>query len=238
MSHRRVLCALLAFSLFSVIAAGAQETLPVPVFVTSLETPLPPPLKPEQHAGAFSTTRDAMFALGAKLRKEHGNKTSAWPADVWDIFNEAEDAHMMTVARRDYERKETQLGLDDSVADFVRGVGENKRMTLVKTAEEAALVVQITGRRYAPGADVYDNKYFVRFRLSPGPKMTDERFIELTRGYNWTDGYTKTFSRPKPGAVFVDLEAGTPVSYRNGAGTVRAIVERFIRAKLEPARKK
>jgi hypothetical protein len=237
MIRRHALYVLISLALVPAEAL-AQESLPVPVYVTHLETELPAPLKPEQHAAAFSSTREEMFAVAAKLRKEHGDKTSAWSPEVWKIFNDVEDAHMMTVARRDYQRSETQLGLADSVEDFVRGAAANKGMTLVKGADEASLLVHITGRRYAPGSDVYENKYFVRFRLAPGPKMTPERFVELTRDYKWTDGYTKVFSRPKDGAVYVDLEAGTPVSYRNGAGTVRAIVERFIRSRIDPARKK
>ena len=109
---------------------------------------------------------------------------------------------MMTAARRDYERAETHLALADSVEDFIRGAAVNKGMTLVKSAEEASLVVQITGRRYDAKAGVYDPKYFVRFRLSPGAKMTTERFVELTQGYKWTSVFSKAFSRPKPGAMW------------------------------------
>jgi hypothetical protein len=217
---------------------AAQESLPVPVFVTHLETPLPPPMKPEQHEAAFRRTRDEMFAVAAQLRKEHGDKTSQWPPEVWRIFNDAEDTHMMTLARRDYERPETQLGLADSVEDFVRGAGANKAMTLVKSAEDASLVVQITGRRYAPGADVFEPKYFIRYRLSPGAKMAPERFIDLTYGYKWTSVFSKAFSRPKTGAMWVDLEAGTPASYKNCAGMVRAVVEGFIKSTMDPAKKK
>jgi hypothetical protein len=237
MSLRHVAYAVAAVFLIAANAL-AQETLPIPVFVTHLEAPPPPPLKPEQHLAAISNTRDEMFAVAAKLRKEHGDQTKQWPPEVWKIFNDAADVHWMAVARRDYEQPQTRLSLDDSVADFVRGAGGNRGMTLLQSADEAALVVQITGRRYAPGSDVYENAYFIRFRIAPGAKMSSERFIELTRDYNWTDGYTRTFSRPKDGAMYVDLEAGTPVSYRNGAGTVRAIVERFIRARMDPAKKK
>jgi hypothetical protein len=237
MSFRNDCCVALALSCF-VAALPAQESLPVPVFVTYLETPLPAPLKPEQHEAAFTRTRAEMFAVAAQLRKEHGDKTNQWPPEVWQIFNDAEDAHMMTVARRDYERPETQVALADSVEDFVRGAAANKGMTLVNSAEEASLVVQITGRRYARGADVYDPKYFIRFRLSPGAKMTAERFVELTQGYKWTSAFSKAFSRPKPGATWADLEAGTPASYKNGAGMVRFVVESFITATIDPAKKK
>jgi hypothetical protein len=216
----------------------AQETLPVAVFVTHLETPLPPPIKPEQHEAAFKRTRDEMFAVAAQLRKEHGDKTSQWSPEVWKIFNDAEDTHMMTVARRDYERPETQLALADSVEDFVRGAGANKAMALVKSAEDASLVVQITGRRYAPGADVFEPKYFIRYRLSPGAKMTAERFMEATQGYKWTSVFSKALSRPKAGSMWVDLAAGTPASYTNCAGMVRAVVEAFIKSTMDPAKKK
>jgi hypothetical protein len=231
-------CRVVLVLLFFAAGLSAQESLPVPVFVTHLETPLPAPMKPEQHEAAFKRTRDEMFAVAAQLRKQHGDKTNQWPPEVWKIFNDAEDVHMMTVARHDYERPETQLALADSVEDFVRGAAANKGMTLVKSAEDASLVVQITGRRYAPGADVFEPKYFIRFRLSPGARMPTERFMDLTQGYKWTSVFSKAFARPKLGAIWVDLEAGTPASYKNSAGMVRAVVENFIRATIDPAKKK
>jgi hypothetical protein len=231
-------CYLVVALIFFGAELPAQEAWPVPVFVTHLETPLPAPMKPEQHEAAFKRTRDEMFAVAAQLRKEHGDKTSQWPPEVWKIFNDAEDAHMMTLARRGYERPDTQLALADSVEDFVRGASANKSMTLVKSAEEASLVVQITGRRYAPGADAFDPKYFIRYRLSPGAKMTSDRFMELTQGYKWTSVFSKAFARPKPGAWWVDLEAGTLASYKNCAGMVRSVVEAFIKTTMDPAKKK
>lgn len=231
-------CCLVVALIFLAAELPAQESLPVAVFVTHLETPLPAPMKPEQHEAAFKRTRDEMFAVAAQLRKEHGDKTSQWPPEVWKIFNDAEDAHMMTLARRDYERPDTQLAVADSVEDFVRGASANKSMTLVKSADEASLVVQITGRRYAPGADAFDPKYFIRYRLSPGANMTTERFMELTQGYKWSSVFSKAFSRPKPGAWWVDLEAGTLASYKNCAGMVRSVIEGFIKTTMDPAKKK
>ena len=85
MSFRNGSCLALALS-FLAAQLPAQDLWPVPVFVTHLETPLPAPLKPEQHEAAFKRTRDEMFAVAAQLRKEHGDKTSQWPPDVWQIF--------------------------------------------------------------------------------------------------------------------------------------------------------
>jgi|tagenome__1003787_1003787.scaffolds.fasta_scaffold20589347_1 hypothetical protein len=237
MSFRNACC--LAIALFTLtVELPAQESLPVPVFVTSLETERPAPMKPEEHAAAFKRTREEWFAVAAQLRKEHGDNTNQWTPDVRQILDDAEDTHMLTLARRDYERADTQLAIADSVEDFVRGADGSKAIALVKNAEDASLDVQITGRRYAKDAGVYDPKYFVRYRLSPGPKMTAERFVELTRGYKWTSPFTKAFSRAKPRAMWVDLETGSPASYKNGAAIVRGVVENFIKATMDPAKKK
>ena len=240
MPLRPVLYLLVLLATVLTPAAGrAQEAFPAPVFVTHLETPPLPPLKPEQHEAAIRGTRDQMFEVAAQLRKQHGDKTSAWPPEVWMVFYDAEDAHTLAVARRDYQPPETRLGLADSVEDFLRGAGGNKGMTMVASADQASLVVQITGRRRiasAPGPT--DNRYFIRFRLVPGTKMTGERFLDLTRGYKWNNLWSKQIVHAKDASPYVELEAGSMASYKNCAGMVRAIVETFIRARLDPSRKK
>lgn len=223
----RAIWCLIASLLLLPAAAAAQETLPVPVFVTHLEvTPLPP-LKPQEHEAAAQQTRSARNALAERLHKEHGSKTSAWPADVWETFYLADDAHTLAVARRDYQPRETLLALDDSVEDVRRNRG-NKYMTLVTDAAQAALLVQITGRRRISRTDVFDNGYFIRFRVAPGPGMSMDRFLELTRGYNWNGAFSKLISRARPGTPYVDLEAGSPVSYKNCAAGVAGTVMRLI----------
>ena len=216
----------------------ALEALPVPVLVTRLETQPLPPLKPEVHEDAIKQTRAEMFAVGEQLRKQHGDKTSAWPPEVWQLFYVAEDAHTLTVARRDYESPDTRLGLADSAEDFVRGAGANKAMRMVTGADEASLLVQIIGRRRASVSGPTDNRYFIRFRLVPGAKMTGARFLELTQGYKWNNLWSKVIAHPNDASGYFELEAGSPASYKNCAGMVRAIVEGFIKAQLDPARRK
>lgn len=223
---------LIAGMLLLPAAAAAQETLPVPVFVTHLEPAPLPPLRPEAHETAARQTRAAMFELAERLRKEHGKKTAAWPADVWDTFYLAEDAHTIAVARRDYQPRETVLALDDSVEDIRRNRG-NKFMTLAAAPDQAVLVIQVTGRRRIPRTDVFENGYFIRFRLAPGPNLSMDRFLELTRGYNWNGAFSKLISRARTGTPYVDLEAGSPVSYKNCAAGVfgavmRLIADRFV----------
>jgi hypothetical protein len=227
-----------ALAILAAPAAGrAQETLHVPVFVTQIETPQLPPLKPEAHAAAIEGAKSVMFDLAAKLRKEHGDKTKAWPPEVWDQFYVSEDAYQLAIARRDYQAPETRKLLDDSVADFLRG-GSNKAVTMVTSADEAALVVQITGRRHIEAPGVTDNSYFIRFRLLPGGKMTGARFLELTRDYKWNNLWLKLIAHPKGDRGYYDMEAGTFAGWKKGAGMVEATVELFIKLKMDPARKK
>jgi hypothetical protein len=233
-------CSLLCTLVLLLAAADvrSQEALPIAVFVTHLETPLPPPLKPEEHEAAIRQAREEMFAVAAQLRKQHGEKTSNWPPEVWRVFHDAEDLHTLAIARRDYERSQTQLALADSVEDVLRGASGNKGLTMVKSADEASLVVQITGRRYAPAPGPTDNRYFIRFRLRPGARMPGDRFAELTRTHTWNNLWTRLFARPKDANGYVDLEAGHMASYRSASAIVRAIVEGFVRAELDPSRKK
>ena len=228
--------------IFVMLVAAAEclalEAFPVPVFVTQRETQPLPPLKPEVHEAAIRQTRNEMFAVAEQLRKQHGDKTKAWPPDVWKLFYVAEDAHTLAEARRDYEAPETRLGLADSVEDFVRGAGANKGMTMATSADDASLLVQIIGRRRASAPGPTDNRYFIRFRLLPGAQMTGARFLELTQGYKWDNPWSKLIAHPKDASGYFELEAGSPASYKTCAGMVRATVEWFIRAQMDPAKKK
>src|SRR5687767_3890576 len=118
MSRRPALFLLILIALVPVVTAGrAQEAYPAPVFVTHLQTPALPLLKPAQHEAAIAGARSEMFDVAAQLRKQHGDKTSNWPPAVWAEFYVAEDAHTRAVARRDFEAPETTLRLADTVED-------------------------------------------------------------------------------------------------------------------------
>lgn len=234
---RRVIPLLLVM-LVAAAECRALEALPVPVLVTQLETQALPPLKPEVHEAAIKRTRTEMFAVAEQLRKQHGDKTSAWPPEVWKLFYVAEDANTLTIARRDYEAPDTRLDLADSAEDFVRGAAANKAMTMATAADEASLLVQIVGRRKASAPGPTDNRYFIRFRVAPGAKMTGARFLELTQGYKWDSPWSKVIAHPVDASGYFELEAASPASYKNCAGMMRGIVEGFIKERLDPTKKK
>ena len=121
----------------------------------------------------------------------------------------------------------------------MRGIGtNNKVLTAVTNEADAAFVEKITGRRRGVAKDITDNRYFVRFRIAPGAKLTPERFLEVANGHKWKNLWTTLFAHETEATPYVDLEGGSPASYKNAAGSVRAAVQDFIRATLDPARKK
>lgn len=111
-------------------------------------------------------------------------------------------------------------------------------MTGVASAQEAALVLQIVGRRRIQAPGVTDNTHFIRFRLLPGGKMTGARFLELTRDYKWNNLWLKLLAHPQDENGCYEMEAGTFASWKNAAGMVRSTVERFIKTRIDPGRKK
>lgn len=238
MAARAVLTSLVLLLLTSIGAqAQTQEPYPVPVFVTVLETPAPPRLRPEQHEAAITGAHKRMFEVAAALRKQHGDQSKNWPPAALKEYYLAEDAHRLAVARRDYEAPATSLQLADSVEDFWRGFNQSS-MTMASSAEEASLIVQITGRRRISPPGPTDNRYFVRFRLAPGGKMSGERFDELTTGHKWDGLLVKHIARYTAETAYVDLEAGSMASWKQGVGGVRITLLQFIQQRIDPAAKK
>ena len=239
MSLRPFLSLCAAALLLASSSVDAQQALPLGLFVTHLQTPVSARLPPEQHEGAMVGTRRAFIELVEKLQKQYGRKSSAWPPEARKEYQDAEDARTLAEARRDYEAPQTRQLLTDSVADILRELSRNKVIQPVASADEAALIVQVTGRRLVPGADPINNGYFIRFRLMPGTKLAGDRFVELARSFDsWNTYFSKVLARPQDAAGYVDVEVHSPVSWRNCAGSVTAIVGAFVRERLDPAKKK
>jgi hypothetical protein len=235
---RQIVVSALLLLPFTAPVARAQDALPLPVFVTMKKLPLPPQRTAEEHGFAITKAQNEMFELAARMRKEHGDKMQAWPPEAIAAVEYAEDQWNRATVEGYYEWPNTQLGLDDSVQDFIRGAGKSKALTVAPSAEGAAFVVTITNRRYLPSKDITGNSYFIRFRLQPGGKTTGEQFVELVRGYKWNTAWSQVLSRPNNASGFVELEAGSMASYKNCAAAVRSVVERFIWQRLGPEKDK
>jgi hypothetical protein len=237
MTHRRALCVSAILLIGSAIAL-AQNAAPVPIFVTVQETPVLPPLKPEQHEQVIQARRAQMFDTGTQLRKQHGDNTKAWPPEVWNTFHEAEDAYRLAIAHRDYQPSTMRVFLPDSMKDFLRDAEKAKNLQIVQSADEAALIVTITARRMGSASGITDNRYFVRFTLRPGPKLSGERFVEANRDYKWNPLIATQLVHVKDPAGYVELEAGSMAGFRQAGGAVNTLVLVFSRERLQAPVKK
>jgi hypothetical protein len=230
--------ATVAAAVMLVQASGvAQESLPLRVHVTTIALPALPVLTPEQHEQEIARTRSQQLAEADRLRQKYGGKTKSWPNEAWDQFNRTEDAHAQAVARADYEPDVTR-GLEaDSVKDVLKELRKSKVLTLVAGAEQADLVIGISGRRLTSPAVLTDNAYFVRFSLEPGALADRARVLEAMRRHEWNGQTTKVISRPWDAAGFADLEAASPFGMRQAGEWVVGMVERFARERFGPAKK-
>jgi hypothetical protein len=68
--------------------------------------------------------------------------------------------------------------------------------------------------------------------------MSPERFHELTYAYKWNNAWTKLIAHPHDPAPYLDLEAGSPASWKNAADGVTGAVVVFIHDRMERKTKK
>jgi hypothetical protein len=227
--NRRMSIVLLA-SLLIPIGVVELRAQPLPVFVSVVEEPQPPPLKPEQHAAAIDAAQKRMFAIANDLRKQHGNRQQDWPPDAVDAVRAAENTYNVTIARRDYQPAITRMGLGTVVADLVAELGKSKLIAPVTTPAGAALALDVVGCRTAQTTGVTDAKYFIRLRIRPGPALSDARLREASAQYRWgPDFLTKAFVRPTAEAAYWDVEIGSPAAYKTAAAVARNVLEGFVK---------
>ena len=226
-----------AAALLATVTGAAQAALPLKVYVTTIVLPPLPILTPDQHEQAITRARSQRTAEADRLRQQYGSKTKTWPTEAWDQFNRAEDAHARAVARAEYEPDVTRGLVDDSVKDVLKELRKSKVLTLATGADQADLVIGISGRRLTSPAVLTDNAYFVRFNLEPGALADRARVLEAMRRQEWEGQTTKVISRPWDTTEFADLEAASPFGMRQAGEWVVGMVERFARERFGPAKK-
>ena len=95
---------------------------------------------------------------------------------------------------------------------------------------------------HVPAQDFVTRSVFAacvtRLGSAPGAKMPAERFHELTYDYKWNNAWTKLIAHPTDPSPFVDLEVGSPASWKNAADGVQGAVVVFIHDRMEPKTKK
>jgi hypothetical protein len=126
------------------------------------------------------------------------------------------------------------------VADVVKEIGKSKVLTLVASASEAHLALQIMGRRQTPklANRIFDNNHFVRSRLTPGTSADRKRALDAMYRHEWTRQTARLIARPRHAIDYADLEAGSPFGMKAADEWVAGMVERFAREQYDPAKRK
>jgi hypothetical protein len=122
--------------------------------------------------------------LEKELKGQHGKKREEWPTDVDDKMVAAEEVEARANADYEYMKVETKA-LKDSTKDVteeIEGLVKNKVVTLVPSAAEADLVLQIEGRRgeKTMPTQLKPDRCYVLFSIGPGGKAgAAERFAKV-----------------------------------------------------------
>ena len=114
--------------------------------------------------------------------------------------------------------------------------GEKNHITLVSSASDAQVIVEVNGRRSgSSGAQpglmaVRDDLYWISFVVKPGPKLPVERFAAVPRTYRLRRaGYQAwRLAIPRPDQPEWRFEAHGFQRWGNAANVASVLVEDFI----------
>src|SRR5688572_2685277 len=119
--------------------------------------------------------REARKALEKQLKDQLGKKRETWPPEKDDELYALEEAEAL--AEADYEyRKIDPKGIADSVKDLTESIqgkgvaGRKERITLVESAADADLVVEVQARRSGKTlpTQIKPDRCFVLFTVGVG----------------------------------------------------------------------
>ena len=190
---------------------------------------------------AIKAARQKRKDLEKGLKAQHGKKRDAWPPDIQDQMYAAEEAEALAEADWAY-RKVKQEGLSDTAEDVRKSIigdgmaGKKEHITLVGSAAEAQLIVEVNGRRSgSSGAQgglmaLRDDLYWISFFVKPGPKLPVERFAAVPRTYRLRRaGYQAwRLSIPRPEHPEWRFEAHGFQRWGSAANVVSVQIEDFI----------
>jgi hypothetical protein len=173
--------------------AGSRDTAPLKVYVTSAQV--------EERKTVDDATRDALKAKREEAREarkaaekqmkdQYGKKRETWPPEKDEELYALEEAEAM--AEADYEYRKVDLkGLSDSVKDVTESIegkgmaGRKDRLVLVRSAEEADLVLEVANRRTGKTlpTQLRPDRCFVLFNVAPGGKLDTAHFARVPATY-------------------------------------------------------
>ena len=190
---------------------------------------------------AIKSASNARKALEKDLKARHGKKREAWPAEAQDKLEEAEETEAIASAEWAY-RKVKQEGLSDTAEDIRKSIvgegtaGKKDHITLVTSAADAELIVEVAGRRSSYGGlnqglmALRDDQFYINLVLKPGPKLPAERFAAVPKTYRMRRLGHQAFrlAQPRADAPFWRFESYGMMRWGAAANTASVLIEDFI----------
>jgi hypothetical protein len=237
MRSRLMYPALVLAALTSTVTAGAQ---PIRVFVTRVEAPAPPrPTEADRQvaSAAYDAADKARKTLEQTLKGQYGNKRDKWPADAQERLADAEEvrdrANAEWMYRVQAERLDKSWAPDIDRALTESGLtGRKEHITSVGSAEEAQLVVTVTGVRNPMAATNAAADRCLTFVLARGAKLSSEQFARLPRAYRPRRAQAKRLDGPSDTSPFWRFEACGVHPYFREPEAVANIVNDFAGANV------
>ena len=235
-----------ALALAALASAVSAEAQPMRVFVARVEAPAPPqPTEADRQvaSAAYDVADKARKALEKTLKEQHGNKRDKWPADAQERLADAEEARDR--ANADWQYRRAGEWLCKSWAADIDGAltqsgltGRKEHITSVASANEAQLIVTVTGVRKPGGVPTTAyNRCFtasgevatksrnisafdaavercLTFQLTPGPRLSAEQFALVPRAYRPRRFQAKRLEGPSQGSPVWRFEGcGVPQNF-------------------------
>jgi hypothetical protein len=233
-----LMCPALALAaLTSTVTADAQ---PIRVFVTRVEAPAPPrPTEADRQVAstAYDVADKARKALEQTLKGQYGNKRDKWPADAQERLADAEEARDRANAdwmyRAQAERLDKSWAPDIDRALTESGLtGRKEHITSAASAEQAQLVVTVTGVRNPMAATNGAADRCLTFVLARGAKLSAGQFARLPRAYRPRRAQAKRLEGPSDSSPFWRFEACGLHPYFREPEAIANIVNDFAGAHL------
>ena len=203
--------ALALAALTSTVRADAQ---PIRIFVTRVEAPAPPkPTEADRQvaSAAYDVADKARKALEKTLKAQYGNKRDKWPADAQERLADAEEARDR--ANADWQYRAQAEPLDKSWASDIDHAltqsgltGRKEHITSVASANEAQLIVTVTGVRNPMAVINAADDRCLTFLLARGPKLSVEQFARLPRAYRPRRAQAKRLEGPSDSSPYWRFE--------------------------------
>ena len=190
---------------------------------------------------AVKNASTARKALEKSLKAQHGKKREEWPEAARDQLDEAEETEAIANADWAY-RKVKQEGLTDTAEDIRKSIvgdgtaGRKEHITLVDSAAEAQLIVEVNGRRSSySGATgglmvLRDDQFFISVLVKPGPKLSADAFAAVPRTYRLRRVGYQAFrlAVPRPDSPYWRFEPYGMMRWGAAANVASILVEDFI----------